>query len=116
MEDQLILTASDLETTMSATIKVESQDSGMIALPARLILDTLKTFPEQPLTFVKTENNTVEISANNGKYSVAFQMEKISQNQPKLKTQSRLRSMVKSWQQPSMPPFLHRAMTTSDRL
>lgn len=68
---QLILTASDLETTMSATIKVESQDSGMIALPARLILDTLKTFPEQPLTFVKTENNTVEISANNGKYAVA---------------------------------------------
>ena len=72
-EDQLILTASDLETTMSATIKVESKDSGMVALPARLILDTLKTFPEQPLTFVKTEKNTIEISANNGKYSVAFQ-------------------------------------------
>ena len=50
-EDQLILTASDLETTMSATIKVESKDSGMVALPARLILDTLKTFPEQPLTW-----------------------------------------------------------------
>ncbi len=72
-EGQLILTASDLETTMSATIKVESEDSGMVALPARLILDTLKTFPEQPLTFVKTEKNTIEISANNGKYSVAFQ-------------------------------------------
>ena len=43
-EDQLILTASDLETTMSATIKVESKDSGMVALPARLILDTLKPF------------------------------------------------------------------------
>lgn len=70
--NQLILTASDLETSMSATIEVESQDSGMIALPARLLLDTLKTFPEQPLTFVKTENNTVEISANNGKYALAY--------------------------------------------
>ena len=69
--NQLILTASDLETSMSSTIAVESEDSGMIALPARLLLDTLKTFPEQPLTFVKTENNTVEISANNGKYAVA---------------------------------------------
>jgi len=69
---QLVLTGSDLETSMSATIEVESQDSGMIALPARLILDTLKTFPEQPLTFVKTENNTLEISANNGKYAVAY--------------------------------------------
>ena len=69
--NQLILTASDLETSMSSTIAVESEDSGLIALPARLLLDTLKTFPEQPLTFVKTENNTVEISANNGKYAVA---------------------------------------------
>ena len=70
--NQLILTASDLETTMSCTLDVESKDSGMIALPAKLLLDTLKTFPEQPLTFVKTENNTMEISANNGKYAVAF--------------------------------------------
>jgi DNA polymerase-3 subunit beta len=69
---QLVLTASDLETSMSATIEVESKDSGMIALPARLILDTLKTFPEQPLTFLKSEKNTVEISANNGKYAVAY--------------------------------------------
>ena len=70
--NQLVLTASDLETSMSSSIKVESEDSGIIALPARLILDTLKTFPEQPLTFVKTDNNTVEISANNGKYAVAY--------------------------------------------
>lgn len=71
-ENRLILTASDLETSMSSTIEVESQDNGMIALPARLLLDTLKTFPEQPLTFVKTEKNTVEISANNGKYALAY--------------------------------------------
>ena len=44
----------------------------MVALPARLLLDTLKTFPEQPLTFLKTEKNTVEISANNGKYAIAY--------------------------------------------
>ena len=36
------------------------------------MLDTLKTFPDQPLTFLKTEKNTIEISANNGKYSVAY--------------------------------------------
>ena len=70
--NQLILTASDLETSMSSSIAVESEDSGAIALPARLLLDTLKTFPEQPLTFVKTDKYTVEISANNGKYAVAY--------------------------------------------
>ncbi len=68
----LTLTASDLETTFSTKIAVESESNSMIALPARLLLDTLKTFPEQPLTFLKTEKNTVEISANNGKYAVAY--------------------------------------------
>ncbi|MGI9540944.1 MAG: DNA polymerase III subunit beta [Flavobacteriaceae bacterium] len=70
--NSLTLTASDLETTFSTIITVESESNSMVALPARLLLDTLKTFPEQPLTFIKTEKNTVEISANNGKYAVAY--------------------------------------------
>ena len=68
----LTLIASDLETTFSAQLTVESDTNSKLALPARLLLDTLKTFPEQPLTFLKTEKNTVEISANNGKYAVAY--------------------------------------------
>ena len=70
-QERLTITASDLETTMSASIAVESTSVGNIAVPARLLLDTLKTFPEQPLTFT-AENNTIEISANNGKYSLAY--------------------------------------------
>ncbi|MDU8887210.1 DNA polymerase III subunit beta [Yeosuana sp. MJ-SS3] len=68
----LTVSASDLETTISATLKVESDNSGSVALPARLLLDTLKTFPEQPLTFIVEENNTVEISSNHGKYALAY--------------------------------------------
>ena len=68
----LTVTASDLETTFSTQLKIESETNSLIALPARLLLDILKTFPEQPLTFLKTEKNTVEISANNGKYAVAY--------------------------------------------
>lgn len=71
-ESQLVISASDLETTMSSTIEVESDNSGNIALPARLLLDTLKTFPEQPLTFISGDNNTVEISSNHGKYALAY--------------------------------------------
>ncbi|TXD85187.1 DNA polymerase III subunit beta [Subsaximicrobium wynnwilliamsii] len=69
---QLTVSASDLETTMSATLNVESDEDGSIALPARLLLDTLKTFPEQPLTFVVEDNHTVEISSNHGKYALAY--------------------------------------------
>ncbi len=69
---KLKVSASDLETTMSSTLDVESDEDGSIALPARLLLDTLKTFPEQPLTFVIEDNNTVEISSNHGKYALAY--------------------------------------------
>ncbi|GGZ90318.1 DNA polymerase III subunit beta [Algibacter mikhailovii] len=70
--DKLIISASDLETTMASTLDVESESEGSVAIPARLLLDTLKTFPEQPLTFVVEENNTVEISSNHGKYALAY--------------------------------------------
>ena len=68
----LTVSASDLESTMSSTLNVESDSEGSVALPARLLLDTLKTFPEQPLTFVVEDNNTVEISSNHGKYALAY--------------------------------------------
>ena len=55
-DNNLRVTATDLETTMSAVINVEADNSGSMALPARLLLETMKTFPEQPLTFIKKEN------------------------------------------------------------
>lgn len=68
----LHVSASDLETTMSASLEIESTDNGSVAIPAKLLLDILKTFPEQPLTFTVEENNTIEISSNSGKYAIAY--------------------------------------------
>ncbi|WP_343486585.1 DNA polymerase III subunit beta [Allomuricauda sp. d1] len=71
-QNELRVSASDLETTMSSVLEVDSDSEGVIAVPARLLLDTLKTFPEQPLTFVVEDNNTIEISSNHGKYALAY--------------------------------------------
>ncbi len=71
-KNKLNVSASDLETTMSAVLDVDTDSEGSIAVPARLLLDTLKTFPEQPLTFVVEDNNTIEISSNHGKYALAY--------------------------------------------
>jgi DNA polymerase-3 subunit beta len=68
----LTVSASDLETTISSKLEVESGEKGSVCIPARLLLDTLKTFPEQPLTFTVEDNNTVEISSNHGKYALAY--------------------------------------------
>jgi DNA polymerase-3 subunit beta len=71
-ENQLKVSASDLETTMSSVVEVESESSGSIAVSARLLLDTLKTFPNQPLTFKTEGKNTIEISSSQGKYDMAY--------------------------------------------
>ena len=56
-QNKLTVSASDLETTMSSVLNVDSDNEGVIAVPARLLLETLKTFPEQPLTFIVEDNN-----------------------------------------------------------
>jgi DNA polymerase III subunit beta len=69
----LHISASDLETTMTITVALNNAaEAGSIAIPAKLLLDILKTFPELPLTFtVNMENMLVEISAGDGKYKLS---------------------------------------------
>ena len=71
-KNKLKISSSDLETTMTSEIDIESQSVDKVAVSAKLLIDILKTFSDQPLTFIKTDNNTIEISASNGKYSLAF--------------------------------------------
>lgn len=52
---RLTISASDMETTMMSTIDVEGSGKGKIAVPAKMLLEILKTFPEQPITFSTDE-------------------------------------------------------------
>ena len=50
-DGRLKVTASDLETTFVGSIEVDSiEEEGVIAAPAKRMLDSLKEFSEQPLT------------------------------------------------------------------
>jgi DNA polymerase-3 subunit beta len=72
-EDALSVTSSDLETTMSVTVKPDkAEEDGSVAIPAKILVDTLKTFPDIPLSFSINENTLiVEISAGEGKYKLS---------------------------------------------
>ncbi len=74
-DGELIATASDLETTLITTIPLDaSEGEGIIALPAKILTDTLKEFPEQPLTFeVDSQTLAVKLSTENGKFSIPGQ-------------------------------------------
>lgn len=71
-ENRLKITSSDLETTMSALVDVESTDEISIVVNAKLLLETLKTFPNQPLIFKINSEHTLEIVSEAGKYDMAY--------------------------------------------
>ncbi len=67
-EGKLTVSASDLENTMKTELDVEANDSGRIAIPAKLLMDVLKSLPDQPLTFLADlKNFGIEIAYDNGK-------------------------------------------------
>ena len=71
-DGKLTIFATDLETSMSCQMDVDAKENGKVAIPARMLSDTLKTFAEQPLTFsVDDKNFAVEITSDNGKYKLA---------------------------------------------
>jgi DNA polymerase-3 subunit beta len=74
-DDQLVATASDLESTLITTIPLESSmGEGVVAFPAKILTDTLKEFPEQPLTFdIDLTSLAVKITSENGVFSIVGQ-------------------------------------------
>lgn len=67
----LTITASDLETSIVTEIEVMADGDGAIAIPAKILLDTLKALPDQPVTFdVDEENFGIKITSAFGKYKL----------------------------------------------
>jgi len=67
----LKVSASDLETTMTTVISVDSKETGKVAVPAKILLETLKTFGSIPLNFkIAKDSYQVEISSSDGKFKL----------------------------------------------
>ncbi len=71
-KSKLTVTASDLQTSMITEINIESKEKGNIAVPAKILLETLKNLPDQPVTFsIDEATYSIEISSDNGRYKLA---------------------------------------------
>ena len=69
-KNKLSVVATDLETVMRIQMDIESKESGKVCIPAKILLDSLKNIPDQPLTFTIDKNFGIEITSDNGKYKV----------------------------------------------
>lgn len=71
-DKKLTIAASDLETSITTAVEVLADAELSVAIPAKILLDTLKALPQQPVTFtVNEENLGIEITSSYGKYKLA---------------------------------------------
>lgn len=76
LEDgRLRITASDLETTMNVSVVPDmSEDFGSVAVPAKILVETLKTFSNIPISFTSNEETYgITIATEEGNFKIAGQ-------------------------------------------
>lgn len=69
--NKLMITASDLETTLITSLDLDSvEGNGKVAVPAKLLLDTLREIAEMPLTFeINDDNLAIVLKTENGHHN-----------------------------------------------
>ncbi|HLT88472.1 MAG TPA: DNA polymerase III subunit beta [Sphingobacterium sp.] len=71
-ENLLTISATDLQTSMVTSLQIEAKEAGRVAMPSKILIETLKTLPDQPVAFsVDTNTLAIEISAGDGKYKLS---------------------------------------------
>ncbi|GAB3007922.1 DNA polymerase III subunit beta [Niabella terrae] len=68
--NKLTIVATDLETVMRTEMEIEAKDNGRVCIPHKILIDSLKNIPDQPLTFNIDKNFGIEITSDSGKYKV----------------------------------------------
>jgi DNA polymerase III subunit beta len=89
---ELTLSASDMETTITTALKVDSNDTGSIAVPAKTLLDSLANLPEQPISFIVDRTKySIKLKTETGDYNISGQN---GEEYPKMPTLDSLTSIV----------------------
>ena len=78
-----------METTITTSLKVESSETGNIAIPAKTLLDALSNLPEQPISFIldKTKHS-IKLKTETGDYNISGQNGDEYPKLPALESQS----------------------------
>lgn len=71
-DNLLTISATDLQTSMVTSLPIEAKEGGRVAMPSKILIETLKTLPDQPVAFsVDASTLAIEISAGDGKYKLS---------------------------------------------
>lgn len=68
--NRLDISATNVDTSISTSIEVNGKEDGDIAVPAKILLETLKALPDQPITFAADDSNAISLESSYGKYKL----------------------------------------------
>lgn len=72
-DQKLKVVATNMETAITTYMAIDSVEEGLAAVPGKLLLDTLKALPNQPIELHFDEDHQVlHLEAANGHYKMAF--------------------------------------------
>lgn len=67
----LTIYVTDLEVSMKDSTPVDAKEDGKVAVPAKMLIEYLKTSEEQPIVIdINKENYTINITSDKGKYKI----------------------------------------------
>lgn len=72
--NELKIYSTDLETSMITSLQVESKENAKVAVPSKMVIDILRSLPDQPVTFnIDPQTFGIEVLNSNGRYKMAGQ-------------------------------------------
>lgn len=86
---ELTISASDMETTITTTLKVDASQGGNIAIPAKTLQEALANLPEQPVSFIiDNKKFSAKLKTETGDYTLTGHNGEEYPKMPKLDSQS----------------------------
>jgi len=74
-DNELYLSATDLEVTIKTFIKVETEREGGVALPGKIVGDIIRQLPDVPLDITVDDNYRANIKTEIGEYVISGESE-----------------------------------------
>lgn len=86
---ELTISASDMETTITTSLKVDATKGGSIAIPAKTLQDALASLPEQPISFIIDDKKfSAKLKTGTGDYTLTGHNGEEYPKMPKLDSQT----------------------------
>ncbi len=68
----LTIYATDLEISLKTSLNIVADDNLTAVIPAKLLFDVIRSLPDTTIHFNFTDNRKIELTTENGKYSISY--------------------------------------------